>query len=185
MKRIIIDLDDVIVNQDGWLYVVNEFLNTNYTIDDVKGYYIQDLVPEEKKKEFTKFFVKYDTYKYSGIFENAVNVIKKLNEKYEIYICSAYVFRDDYLYSADALKYKFEFLYKNFPFIDPNRFIFHTNKSIINCDIRIDDKVDNLKNAETKLLYTAYHNKNISDKELEEKGITRVNNWIDIEKILL
>ena len=80
---------------------------------------------------------------------------------------------------------KFDFLKNNFPFIDPSRFTFQSNKSLLNCDIKIDDIVRNLKNAEMKILYTAYHNKNISDEELKLKNIIRANNWKDIEKILL
>lgn len=185
MRRVLIDIDDVITNQDGWLYVVNKFLNTDYNIDDVKGYYIQDLVPEEKKAEFIKFFVTKNTYDYCKINENCIEVMKELNSKYEVYICSSYVFRDDLMYSADSLKYKFEFLVRNFPFIDANRFTFHTNKAIIDCDIKIDDKINNLENATTKILYTAYHNKFISDEELNEQNIIRANNWNDIRKILL
>lgn len=180
-----IDIDDTIVNEDGWIYLVNNFLNTNYTIDDVNGYYIQDLVPKEKKEEFTKYFVTKNTYEYSDVFPNCIDVIKKLNEKHDVYICSTYVFRDDLDYSGKALKYKYDFLREKLPFMDPNRFMFLSDKELLDCDIKIDDKINNLTNAKMKLLYTAYHNKNISDKELNEKNIIRVDNWLDIEKILL
>lgn len=183
--KIMIDIDDTIVNEDGWLYLVNSFLKTNYTIDDVDGYYIQDLVPKEKKEEFTKYFVTKNTYDYAGIFPNCVDVIKKLNEKHDVYICSTYIFRDDLDYSGKALKYKYDFLRKNFSFMDPNKFAFLTNKEIFDCEVKIDDKINNLTNAKIKLLYTAYHNKNISDEELKKQNIIRVNNWKDIEKILL
>ena len=39
--------------------------------------------------------------------------------------------------------------------------------------------------AETKMLFTAYHNKTITDEELKQNGVIRVNGWKDIEKILL
>lgn len=185
MKRVLIDVDDVITNQDGWLYVINDFLKTNYTVEDVKGYYIQDLVPIEMKNEFVKFFLTQNTYSHSKINDNCIEVIKKLNEKYEIYFCSSYVFRDSPENSGIFLMQKFDFLKNNFPFIDPSRFTFQSNKSLLNCDIKIDDIVRNLKNAEMKILYTAYHNKNISDEELKLKNIIRANNWKDIEKILL
>ena len=61
----------------------------------------------------------------------------------------------------------------------------YLNNSIAIGAISIDDKIENLINGDIKLLYTAYHNKNISKEELEEKGIIRVNNWLEIEKILL
>lgn len=72
------------------------------------------------------------------------------------------------------------------PFIDPKRFIFLSDKELVDADIRIDDSVDKLKGkAEIKLLFTAYHNKNITADELKEKKLTRVNSWKEIEKILL
>lgn len=183
MKRLMIDVDDVIVDYHGYLGLVNEFLKSNYTINDVKSYYIQDLVPENLREKFTEFFITKNIYDYSKIHSDCVETIKELNEKYDIY--SAYVFRDNISYSADSLKHKFEFLLKNLPFLDPNKFTFQTNKSILNCEIKIDDKMENLKNAEIKLLYTAYHNENISDDELRKENIIRVNNWKEIRKILL
>lgn len=41
-----------------------------------------------------------------------------------------------------------------------------------------------MEGAKIKLLFTAWHNKNISSKELESKGIIRVDSWYDIEKVL-
>ena len=111
---------------------------------------------------------------------------EKLSKKYELYIVTAYVFRDDETKSAGLLKNKFNYLIKEFPFIRPQQYIFTSNKEIINCEIKIDDKESNLSgNAETKLLFTSYHNKNITDEDLKKNNIIRVNNWKDIEKILL
>ncbi len=185
MKRIIIDLDDVITTSDGWLHVINTFLGTNYTEQDGPSYYLQDLVPKDKWEDYLAYFRTQNTYDFCKINEDCVEVIKELNEKYDIYICSAYVYRDDVMYSADALKYKFEFLIKNFPFIEPKKFVFLNNKNIIKCDIRIDDKLSNLEEAKTKILFTAYHNKTISNEELKERNVVRVNNWKEIKNILL
>ena len=63
---------------------------------------------------------------------------------------------------------KYKYLIKNFPFLDPNNNVFLRNKSVLNIDIKIDDRIDNLNGAKTKILFTAYHNKNISDKALEK-----------------
>lgn len=185
MKKIMIDIDDVISDHTGYLGLVNEFLNTDYKIDDVQGYYIQDLVPEEKKDDFIKFFVQKNIYDYSHIMPNCIEVIQQLNEQYDVYICSAYVFRDNLAYSADALKYKFEYLIKYFPFIDPNNFMFLTKKELLNCEIKIDDKIDNLRNAEVKLLFDAYHNRLLSNEELERNQVIRVHNWLEIAQYLL
>ena len=184
-KRIIIDLDDVITDASGWMHVINTFLGTNHTEKDSGSYYLQDIVPKEKWNDYIKYFRTQNTYDYCNINPDCIEVMKELNENYDIYICSAYVYRDDVMYSADALKYKFEFLMKYFPFIKPQKYIFMNDKSILNCDIRIDDKINNLDNAKTKILYTAYHNENISSEELEKQGIIRANNWKEIREILL
>ena len=52
-------------------------------------------------------------------------------------------------------------------------------------DIRIDDKINNLDGAKTKLLFSAYHNKNMLDSELSSMGIERMNSWLDIRDRLL
>lgn len=36
-----------------------------------------------------------------------------------------------------------------------------------------------------KMLFTAYHNKDITDEELKDNEVIRVNGWKEIEKILL
>ena len=54
------------------------------------------------------------------------------------------------------------------------------------CDIKIDDKVANLKGyGETKLLLNHKHNENFSYEELEKNNIRRVYNWEQIGSILL
>lgn len=185
MKKIMVDMDDVICD-GGFLNLVNQFLNSNYKIEDVKGYYIQDLIPKEKHKEWSEFFYTKNVYDYCTIIKGTYETLKKLSKKYEIYIVTAYIFRDNEEYSSKSLKNKFEWLYNNLPFISPNNYIFTTNKEIIDCEIKIDDKLSNLGGkAETKLLFTAFHNKNLTKEELRKNGIIRVNNWEEIEKILL
>lgn len=184
MKKLIIDMDDVICERN-FIDMVNDFLGSNYTQEEIGSYYINDIIPKEKEKEWINFFANNNVYEYGMQCENAVEIIKKLNNIYDIYIVSAYAFRDDESLSGKCLKDKFDYLYKNLPFIEPKKYIFANNKEIIKADIRIDDSIKNLEgDADIKLLYTAYHNKSISDKELEEKNIIRVNNWNDIYKII-
>lgn len=184
MKKIMVDMDDVICD-GGFLSLVNQFLGTNYQIEEIKTYYIQDLIPKEKYPEWSKFFNTKNVYDYSVMLPDVYEVLQTLSKRYEIYITTAYIFRDNEEYSAKNLKNKFEYLYKNLPFISPDNYIFTTNKEIINCDIKIDDKLSNLKGkAETKLLFTAYHNKELTEQELKQNGAIRVNGWKEIEKLL-
>ena len=72
-----------------------------------------------------------------------------------------------------------------FPFIDANNFIFMTDKTKIKYDIGIDDRVSNLENCDKKLLFTEFRNKKLTEEELKNKGIIRVNNWLDVKKELM
>ena len=65
-------------------------------------------------------------------------------------------------------------------------FIFCDHKELISCDIKIDDKLVNImENADTKFLFDAYHNRNISDEELKKNGVIRVCTWRQIGALLL
>lgn len=179
-----IDLDDVICN-DGWLELVNTFLKANYTYKDVEGFYINELVPKELEMDFINWYETQQQYDYATLKDGVLNVIEKLNNNYEIYICSAFVFPYKPEISGEILKQKFNYLQTILPFLDRNKFIFCNNKAIINCEIKIDDSMKNLNNAETKILFTAYHNKNIETELLSKENIIRANNWFEIESILL
>ncbi len=49
---------------------------------------------------------------------------KELNEKYDVYIVTAYIWKEDVIDAVTNLKNKFEYLNYWFPFIDINKFIF-------------------------------------------------------------
>lgn len=185
MQKIMVDMDDVICD-NTFLTLVNKFLGTDYKIDYFKSYYIQDIIPKDRYEEWKEFFNENNVYDYAKIIDNSYEILKKLSEKYEIYIVTAYIFKDNEKYTGNNLKNKFEWLLENFQFIPPQNYIFTTNKEIINCQIKIDDRIENLQGkADKKILFTSYHNKNISEEELNKKGIIRANNWQEIEKILL
>lgn len=179
--RIMIDMDDVFV-KGGFLYLLNDYLKTNYKEDDFKDFYMQDIVPN--KEEFFDYFFDKDMYEYAELCEGARESLEYLNKKYEVYICTSYIFRDYPRRCANILSQKFNYLVKELPFLNPNNFIFITDKSLIKADVRIDDRIENLSVGSKNILFTAYHNKNISNEELKEKGIVRANNWSEVIKIL-
>ena len=116
---------------------------------------------------------------------NCVDVIKRLNQVYEVNIVTSYIWKENVIDAATNLKNKFEYLKHWFPFVDPNRFIFITDKTKIMYDVGIDDRVSNLKNCTKKLLFTEFRNKKLTTEELKKDNIIRVDNWLDVEKYLL
>lgn len=184
MKTIMIDLDDTIVS-GGYLDIINNYLKEDHNIDDIDDYYYETLLPDGITDDYIKYFYSQDVYSYVKVFNKAKEVLEKLNKKYDICICSAYVFKEGLEDSYIHLANKYKYLVKEFPFLKPDNFIFTTRKDLVSCDIKIDDRIDNLKGDCIKLLYTARHNKNISEKQLDELNIKRVNSWEEIERYLL
>ncbi len=181
MKTLLIDMDNCITDPKILEYI-NEFSNTNYKLEEQTDFYLQNLI-KDKKNEFYDFLSTKNLYEDCPLKDDCYEVLEKLNKIYDIYIVTSYLWKDKTDSSAHNLKNKYNYLREKLPFIDPSKYIFTTNKNIIKGDISIDDKLSNL-HTNKKLLFTAWHNKQIPENELKEKGITRVNAWIDILKEL-
>ncbi|MBE6150371.1 MAG: hypothetical protein E7162_00940 [Firmicutes bacterium] len=181
-QKIMIDMDDVIT-QGGFLHLINEFLGTNYEMDYFKEFHMQDVLPD--KEAFFKWFVTKNMYDYCTLLPGAKETIEELNKYYDVYIGTSYIFRDIPVESSVVLKQKCDYLHKELPFITPFQYIFIYDKSLLDVDIKIDDKPSNLTNCKRNLMFTAWHNEKMTDEELKELGIERVNSWLDIKNKLL
>ncbi len=187
MTKVMIDLDETIVS-GGYIESLNEYLGTNYKPEDFKDYYISNILPPEENNKYLDYFYKnVNVYDKSTIIPNAIEVIKKLNEQYDVYICSAFLDPRKPEECSIMAKYKYEWILKNLPFINPKRILLTSAKDLIMCDVKIDDKVSNLKRGygKIKLLLNQKHNEKYSKEELASLGILRVNDWLEIERILL
>ena len=186
-KTIMIDMDEVIVVGKFSNYLV-EFLG-NVNFDNLHTQNRQDLI-KGREEDFRKIYKYKNLYKdengnYIAPLSDCVDVIEKLNERYDVYIVTSYIWKEDIIDAATNLKNKFEYLQYWFSFIDTNKFIFMTDKTKIHYDIGIDDRISNLESCNRKLLFTEFRNKNVTKEELENIGIKRVNNWLDVEKEIL
>lgn len=192
-KKILLDIDEVFCFS-GYLELVNEFLNTNYTIDDFTEYYIDEVaIPEDRKQEFYQFISTKNQYENPVLLPGTLETIKILSKYYDIYPCSDCCNPFDLKNSGRIFKSKFELLYRLIPIdvIPPKNYIFTGAKDICRADIQIDDLVSNLNyTIPIKILFPSYHNKNISNEELKEKKIIRAGydyhtGWQEVAKILL
>ncbi len=189
-KILLLDFDEVICFS-GYLPLVNEFLGTSYVIDDFTDYYIDEAaIPKDRMEEFKDFCKNRNLYENAFVLPNAIEVLRRLNEVVDIYICSDCLDPFDIKNSGRIYKDKFDFLIEHLPFISPKKFIFTGTKHLFKADMQIDDRLSNLDNdIETKILFPSYHNKGISEYELMEKGVIRAGlewrtGWLEVERII-
>ena len=186
-KSIMIDMDEVIVIGRFSEFLV-EFLG-KVDFNQLHSQYRQDLI-KGREEEFKKIYQYKNLYKndngdYIEPLPNCVEVIQDLNKKYDVYIATTYIWKENVIDVSTNLKNKFEYIHYWLPFVDTNNFIFITDKTKIKYDIGIDDRITNLENCNKKLLFTEFRNKKLTNEELEEKCVIRVNNWLDVKKELL
>lgn len=184
LKRpsILIDVDDVIVD-NSFLSIINEFLGTRYTEDNLSKYYFDDeIIPKERFSEYHDYLLAHDMYENCKLVKGAKENIEILSKDMDVFFCSSCILKGMERDSGIFFKRKFDFLIRTFPEIDPRRIILSAEKNMFKgFDYQVDDLISNLKNdSKYKLLFTRYHNKNISSKVLENFGVSRVNDWDEI-----
>lgn len=182
-KTIMVDMDDV-MTYGNFSRIVDEYLGYHPDYESTENYYIQDFLGD-KKDDFFSMFKDIDMYEDASLLPDCYDVLKRLSEKYEIYICTDYIWPEIIEYAGNNLKNKYNFLYRELDFINPRNYIFVGDKSVVKCDIKIDDKLKNIEGDNMKILFSAWHNRSISEEELKSKKVIRVNNWKEIEGILL
>ena len=184
-KILLVDFDDTIC-QSVFLKKVNDFLGTDYKIEQFKEYLIDSIVPEDRRKEFFASFFETDPYEKLPLIDGAKEALKKLSKKYDIYVCSSCVMLNSPKSSARLFSSKYEYLIKNLPFLDPKKFIFTSSKQLVKGDVVIDDYFSNLKgDIPKKFLFDSYHNKEKTEEELKARGVQRVKGWKEVCDILL
>lgn len=176
MKRIAIDMDDVLADATQRIIeLYNKNLGTNFNKTDFDTFDWHELiVPEEYLSKVRNILFEPGFFASLAVIPDSVEVVKKLQKKYEVFIVSAA------MEFPNSLLEKSQWLDKHFPFIHWKNRVMCGDKSIIAADIIIDDHTKNLENfkGELPLLYDAPHNRKITDYQ-------RVTNWKEIETLLL
>jgi 5'-nucleotidase len=171
MKRIAIDMDGVMADVTAkFIAHHNKTMPTHITEKDVAG-----------KSELEAFPLVYDWVNTAGFFRNiplmadSQTIVEALNKKHEVFIVSAAT------EFPKSLIDKHDWLGEHFPFISWRQMVFCGSKTIIQADNMIDDHFKNLDYFKGQtLLFTAHHN------VFADAGRhRRVNNWLDVAKILL
>lgn len=174
MLTLSVDMDEVITDTAKKL---KDWYSHEYGIvfkeGDLHG---KDLRQVIKPEHFSKFHEYLNAPGFFGdleIMPDADNILKKLNDQYDLYIVSAA------LEFPNSLKDKFDWIAEHLPFINWRQICLCGNKSIVQTDIMIDDRTRNFSHFQgRKILYTQHHN-------ILEENYERVSNWKEIEEKLL
>jgi 5'(3')-deoxyribonucleotidase len=169
MKRLIVDMDDVIADATG------QFLNF---YEREFGIRIERAVLDGKDEGegfpdnhdiLKQFPHRKDFFRTMMPNEHSQDVLEKLNQKYDLFIVSAA------MQFPQSLSEKLEWLNEHFDFLTWKQIVFCGNKSVVHGDIMIDDLPHNLdKFGGEKFIFTAPHNRHFN-------RFNRLNNWREIE----
>lgn len=172
-KRLIIDMDDVLADASGKiLRIFNERNNLDLNKDFFED---KEFYPYVRQSHFISYrdeLFKPGFFTDLEVFPDAVEVVKSLSEKYEVFIVSAAT------EFPNSLTEKVRWLELHFPFISWQNMVFCGDKSIVRGDVMIDDHARNFeKFAGEKLLFHSIHN-------TQTPGHRRVRNWKEVYEIL-
>ncbi len=172
-SRIIIDMDEVIADPMGDTIA---WYKKEYGADpDTKkmnGSWIKGF-PEAHQPIIWDRLRSPGFFRHLPVMEDSVEVLRRLNEQYEVFIVSAA------MEFPNSLKDKYDWLMEHFPFFTWKQLALTGSKDLVYGDFMIDDHVRHLKGFKGKpYLYTSIHN-------LTETGYDRINNWKEAAGIFL
>lgn len=173
MKRLIIDMDDVIADATGQfiLYYEKEF-GIRVTRESLN--HQEEGLGFPDHHEIIQEFPFRETFFQTMVpHEGSQEALEKLNKKYELFIVSAA------MQFPQSLIEKFKWLEEYFPFLHWKQIVFCGSKAVVHGDYMIDDLPYNLDtfNGE-KFIFTAPHNLHVDKYQ-------RLNSWKEAEERFL
>jgi len=168
MKRLIVDMDDVMADATGQFinYYEKEFgVRVERSILHGKG---EGEGFPANHNTIAEFPYRENFFRTMTVHENCQEVMQQLNKKYEVFIVSAA------MEFPQSLPEKLLWLKEHFPFLSWKQFVFCGSKTVVHGDYMIDDLVHNLEHFRgEKFIFTAPHNIHLNH-------FQRLNNWKEI-----
>lgn len=173
-----LDFDDTLANSlDVVMDILNKKYDTDYSMDDVNNWYLEDCFPEITEEEVEGIFASDEFWDNLTLKDNALDSLIKLNDLYNMHLVSKG--------TIENLNKKFVWAKKNLIWngaqIDFIPLDLDQSKGDISTpynSIIIDDNEDNLKesNATIKILFESYPNKEWNK---HWNGV-KYDNWVDL-----
>ncbi|NML22742.1 5'(3')-deoxyribonucleotidase [Pseudoflavitalea sp. G-6-1-2] len=173
MKRVLIDMDEVIADPMGAMitwYEKEYGGKVDYSKMDGSWAYG---FPEEHRHLIRPKLNEPGFFRHLPVMKDAVAVLEEINKKYELFIVSAA------MEFPNSLKDKLEWLGDHFPFITWQQVTLCGDKRLVSGDFMIDDHTKNLDTFGGKqYLFTSPHNLSVDKYD-------RINSWEEAAKIFL
>ena len=177
MKRIAIDFDETLFpTLEKVLEVYNKCHETNIELTQITAYSLSESLGADIADELIKLFVDKSIYDSLQPYKGAIRAVKTLVEQgHEIYIATSTDVRN--------MEWKEELLHKYFPFIPKNNLIRIHNKTLLNVDVLIEDKLENLKStfADRVCFDQPWNQDDDSDYVY---SIYRIHHWGEINNVI-
>lgn len=189
-KKILVDFDSTSANSPKAIFEIYKEETKDITATYHTNYLwnFQGLLPSEYTDRAIELFGEDKFFDRLELMPNAYEVLKELNEVYDVAICS--------VHNIKTAHKKESFIRNNLPFIKKIEFIDYDgkfDKSAQKGDIIIDDKVSCLKgDRELKILFGNYGYNQLVNVKGDEKNILlydhniiRADNWDKVKSLLL
>jgi len=189
-KVILIDVDDVVC-ENHFHKLVNEFYALNgkpllKTLEGLPANYEEIIFEKpDEQKAFDDYYLSHDSYRDLKTIDGSIEAIRELSKNNDVFFVTSCIHGHREGEFARQYVDKFNWILENLPFIPPKHFIATNIKSMFKADVIIDDRLKNLEgDYKTKILFTSFHNKKYTNKELEGAGVVRANSWKEILGLL-
>lgn len=138
---IAIDFDETLfATLEKIIEIYNRRYNASLELSQITTYNLHDNFQEDVADKLIELFVDKEVYSSLQPYKGAVRAVKTLVEQgHEIYVATSTDVRN--------MEWKEELLQKYFPFIPKKNLIRIHNKALLNVDVLVEDKLDNLKST--------------------------------------
>lgn len=175
--RICVDIDDILCDLvPAGLALYNAKTNKNIQPSDISLYYLHECFSAEEADAILEIFNGEEIFKHLKPVKDAQWGLETLiNQGHNVFLATATPYH--------TFASKVDWVCKHFPYVSPRSIICIKDKSVLNCDVMIDDNLDNLtKNVCERIVLDCPWNR---DKNKDfVYGIHRAHSWKDIIKII-
>lgn len=174
---VVTDIDGCLNNlMEQMFKMYNERHGTHYNINHLKSYNLEDNFPLESE-ELRKLFLEKELWDRLTPTENSQWALRSfVNNGYKVYAATST--------HHVNFPWKVEWMKTHYPFIDTKDIICIHNKSLLRCNVLIEDSYENLTKTSAmvdRILLNRPWNKANNDRDYVY-GISRVNDWEEVVK---